>query len=107
MLKLQQIQAAGLLARGYSNVETAKRCGIGRGTLYRWKARPEFQAEQASRRREAVAGVYAYLRALLQAAADQTRLAATPPSSPVVRLHAEMVSGDVVSSGSCRCSVSQ
>ena len=43
MLKLQQIQAAGLLARGYSNVETARRCGIGRGTLYRWKASPEFR----------------------------------------------------------------
>jgi len=83
MLKLRQLCAAGLLARGYSNVHTARSCSIGRATLYRWKASPEFQAELAARRRDALAGVHSYLQALSQAAAAQARLDAA--ASPVAR----------------------
>jgi hypothetical protein len=71
MLKLRQLHAAGLLARGFTHVHIAKECQIGRATLYRWKAKPEFQAEFARCRQEAEEVFACYRTAVLQAATDQ------------------------------------
>ena len=71
MLKLRQLHAAGLLARGFTHVHIAKECRVGRATLYRWKAKPEFQAEFARCRREAEAAFADYQKAVLAAAAEQ------------------------------------
>lgn len=40
-----QIKAAGLLARGWTGVKTARELGIRPETVSRWQSRPEFRAE--------------------------------------------------------------
>ena len=64
MLIPKQLNAAGMLARGISAVQTARDCGVSRSTLYRWKAGPAFHAAFMARCQELEAALAREFQAL-------------------------------------------
>jgi len=85
-LSPEQLQAARLLLTGLTHIETAKKCGIARSTLYQWCRSAGFQAYIEERKAELETNFRERLTSLVSSALDwMETVMQSPDTKPALR----------------------